>query len=416
MDNLLADFYLSVYIVRMATTTSRKYNKTKFEGVYFRESTKRDPHTGKPDLIYVFWYQDADGKGHWKTVGRHSKGVRPTTARNARAKFLADFDATGVNPVQLDKVTVGHVIDAYLEWGKSEGKSIDVHYSKYRTHLQHKIHSMLINDLTPNLLSALKAQILKESPVHINRYTKSKTPENNKPGKTLAPQTVNSIFAFLRAAINHAITAGIWKGINPLSTQVGAWKKLKENNARLRFLTKDEAKALLDDLRIRHPQLHDMVLLSLRTGLRPTEIFKLRGQDVDPNAKGIHILQKGGDRVFVRIPDDMVDMLLGYNRRPQEPIFQHPANKTAFKKTPSCFRTAIRKLNLAHENGDSLYAVTLHTMRHTFASWLAQSGQVSLIELQKLMRHKNIEMTMRYAHLLPGQENAKLSIISDMLE
>ena len=38
-------------------------------------------------------------------------------------------------------------------------------------------------------------------------------------------------------------------------------------------------------------------------------------------------------------------------------------------------------------------------MRHTFASWLAQSGKVTLMELQKLMRHKNITMTMRYAHL-----------------
>lgn len=54
-------------------------------------------------------------------------------------------------------------------------------------------------------------------------------------------------------------------------------------------------------------------------------------------------------------------------------------------------------------------------MRHTFASWLAQSGKVTLMGLQKLMRHKNITMTMRYAHLFPGQENEKLSIIGDIL-
>ena len=51
-------------------------------------------------------------------------------------------------------------------------------------------------------------------------------------------------------------------------------------------------------------------------------------------------------------------------------------------------------------------------MRHTFASWLAQSGKVTLMELQKLMRHKNITMTMRYAHLFSGQESEKLSIRS----
>ena len=53
-------------------------------------------------------------------------------------------------------------------------------------------------------------------------------------------------------------------------------------------------------------------------------------------------------------------------------------------------------------------------MRHTFASWLAQSGKVTLMELQKLMRHKNITMTMRYAHLFPDRK-AKSSIIGEML-
>ena len=82
-------------------------------------------------------------------------------------------------------------------------------------------------------------------------------------------------------------------------------------------------------------------------------------------------------------------MLQAYTRKPAEPIFQQPRKKTAFEKTPACFQTAVRKLNLAPEDGDSLYAVTLHTMRHTFASWLAQSGKVTLMELQKLMRQEH---------------------------
>ena len=231
----------------------------------------------------------------------------------------------------------------------------------------------------------------------------------------LVGQTVNNIFSFMRSAINRAVATGMWSGVNPLSTKGGTWKMVKADNERLRFLTREEVRALLDDLEKRHPQLHDMALLSLRTGLRPTEVFKLRGQDVDGNACGLYIIQKGGKRVFVRVPEDMIRMLQAYKRKPAEPIFQQPRKKTAFEKTPACFQTAVRKLNLAPEDGDSLYTVTLHTMRHTFASWLAQSGKVTLMELQKLMRHKNITMTMRYAHLFPGQESEKLSIIGDML-
>ena len=401
----------------MSDVTDRKYIKTKFEGVFYRlSSKKRNPKTGEPDRIYCFCYTDAQGKGHWKTVGRHSEGVRPPMVKSERAKFIAEIAVTGVNPTARDKVTIGQLVDAYLEWGRSEGKYVDQHYSQYSAHLKAKIHDLPVSDLSSGLLSNLKAELL-ATPTGNTKLKKvtGKSNTRTRKRKTLAGQTVNNIFSFMRSAINRAIATGTWSGVNPLSTKGGTWKMVKANNERLRFLTREEARALLEDLELRHPQLHDMALLSLRTGLRPTEIFKLRGQDVDANASGLYIIQKGGKRVFVRVPEDMIRMLQTYRRKPAEPIFQQPRKKTAFDKTPACFQTSVRKLKLAPEDGDSLYAVTLHTMRHTFASWLAQSGQVSIMELQKLMRHKNISMTMRYAHLFPGQENEKLSIIGEML-
>jgi integrase len=136
---------------------------------------------------------------------------------------------------------------------------------------------------------------------------------------------------------------------------------------------------------------------------------------VDVSANVLHIIAKGGRRMPVRIPQDMIAMLKTYKRKPQDQIFSTPQTRAAFEKIPACFGNAVRKLNLAPENGDSLYAVTFHTFRHTFASWLAQSGKVTLMELKNLMRHQNINMTMRYAHLIPGQESEKLSIIDGLL-
>lgn len=103
---------------------TRKYTKTRFEGVFFRQSAKRDPRTGEYDKIYCFWYADHEGKGHWKTVGRHSKGVRPATVRKERVKFLAEFDATGINPIERDKVTIGEIVNAYLAWGRTKGSTL----------------------------------------------------------------------------------------------------------------------------------------------------------------------------------------------------------------------------------------------------------------------------------------------------
>lgn len=44
--------------------------------------------------------------------------------------------------------------------------------------------------------------------------------------------------------------------------------------------------------------------------------------------------------------------------------------------------------------------VNFHTLRHTFASWAIMRG-VTLKELQELLGHASLTMTMRYAHLAP---------------
>src|SRR5690606_27501125 len=44
--------------------------------------------------------------------------------------------------------------------------------------------------------------------------------------------------------------------------------------------------------------------------------------------------------------------------------------------------------------------IRFHDLRHTFASCLAMAG-VDLMVIQKLMRHKSYQMTLRYAHLHP---------------
>lgn len=415
MDNFVANLHLGAYITAMSKQQARNYVKTKFEGVFYRYSAKKNPKTGDYDKIYAFWYSDPQGKGHWKTVGRHSEGYRPINARDARNQFLTEYNQTGINPAVRDAFTVGNAIDAYKVWCEHEGKKNYGRFVVYDVHVRDALHNMPVASITPGIITELKGKLLASYVESTKDQIKKNGEIISKERKLLAPATVKDILKFIRAAINRAIYNGLWRGVNPFSTKEG-WTMPRENNKRLRFLTKEEAKALLGELEMRHPQLHDMVLLSLRTGLRPTEMFRLKGEDVDATANVIYIMAKGQKRVPVRVPKNIIQMLLSYNRRAGEFIFQRPENRGAFTRTPDSFGRAVKKLGLAPIDGNPLYAVTLHTMRHTFASWLAQSGKVSIMELQKLLRHEDIAMTMRYAHLFPGQESEKLSIIGEILE
>jgi len=59
-----------------------------------------------------------------------------------------------------------------------------------------------------------------------------------------------------------------------------------------------------------------------------------------------------------------------------------------------------RLFNNGLDKNDRKNRTVTHTLRHTFASHLAING-TPIFTIQKLMNHKLIEMTMRYAHLAP---------------
>lgn len=383
----------------------RKYIKTKFEGVYYRISSYRDPRTGELDRVYCYWWADDKGKGHWKTVGRHSQGERPQTARAAHIEFLASQAKGKGITSDLATLTVGDAVDAYASWARSEGKHIAQPLQQYNKHLRSRLHFVPISALTPAILVCIKAELVN------TRVARGKDQS-----RMLSAQTIAHLFSFLRRAINRAMATGAWQGINPLgSRQGGAWQMPKVDNRRVRFFTPDEANRLLSHLAMSSRQVHDMAMLSLRTGLRATEIFKLRAQDIDSHAGILHVTSKGGRIDSVPASDEVITMLLSYDRKGNEPIFQERGTGGPVKRISDAFRRAVDKLGLDTSAGESRYAVTFHTLRHTFASWLAQSGKVTLLELQKLMRHESLAMTQRYAHLIPGQERTKLAIINDLL-
>ena len=182
----------------------------------------------------------------------------------------------------------------------------------------------------------------------------------------------------------------------------------REPEGRLRFLSEAEEARLLTECRragahprvsCRSPQLHAIVTVALNTGMRRGEIFGLRWDRVD-FARGVILLErtKSGRRREVPMNRAVYDVLAPLHAaRSIGRVFGLSSARTAFT-------SAVERAKL----GDFHF----HDLRHTFASWLVMRGR-PLKEVQELLGHQTIVMTMRYAHLSPDRLRDAVAALDD---
>jgi integrase len=79
------------------------------------------------------------------------------------------------------------------------------------------------------------------------------------------------------------------------------------------------------------------------------------------------------------------------------------------------FRQAIGELGLNDGITDRRQKLVIHSLRHTFASWLVQMGK-PLYTVSRLMGHSSLKMTERYAHLAPETQRAAAMELEGILK
>jgi integrase len=194
-------------------------------------------------------------------------------------------------------------------------------------------------------------------------------------------------------------------------------KKPRQDNRRMRFLTRDEAEKVLTALAVRSADMHDEALLSLLCGLRAGDIHTLTWGDVDMKNKILLIRDPKNKRNrHAFMTKEVVSMLQQRNnsQATTELIFQATNGKPR-KWVSDTFARTIDELGLNNTGeyiedaegnafpvriADARQRVVFHTLRHTFASWLVQGG-TPLYTVAELMGHSSLEMTQRYSHLAP---------------
>ncbi len=159
-------------------------------------------------------------------------------------------------------------------------------------------------------------------------------------------------------------------------------------------LSKEEVKAILSAPR---NQKHiAMLSLIYACGLRRSELLNLKPADINSNRKLLIIRNAKGrkDRI-VPISDKLIEMLREYYKtfRPQVWLFegQQKGEQYSEKSLQAVLKQAI-------QNATINKPVTLHWLRHSYATHLLEGG-TDLRYIQELLGHKSSKTTEIYTHV-----------------
>lgn len=351
----------------MSRVKSRKYT-----GVYQNKLVSGD-------ISYSINYKDSDGKKIWFTVGKKSEGITEIYAYNKRNEFV-NKNRLGEEPPSLARKKKKHIItlDSIAKESYDikalHNKNNKLSRRKYEMHISPFLGINDIKSITTDDIQKLQSQKIKE----------------------FSPKTVNIIIGELSTVFNYAIDKEMIT-INPTKKV----KKLKVDNARERYLSKNEICILLEHLK-EDEQAYLFVLLALTTGARVGALAKLTKRDIDFENKIIKVTDEKNDEKYTAfLNNEKLEQLLIIrmkNRKLDIPILQE--NKVNLYEQ---LKDKISKV-LNHLFNDEItnpkHRVVIHTLRHTFASHLAING-TPIFTIQKLLNHKDINMTLRYAKLAP---------------
>lgn len=196
-----------------------------------------------------------------------------------------------------------------------------------------------------------------------------------------------------------------------------------------RYLTREEFAAVLDELPTTHDQLVASVLAY--TGLRWGEMAGLHWDRVDLDRGVLRVVEtfdekngnikaypKGRQARDVPVPGWLVDQL-GELDRPKRGArcgLDHAQGRcrSALVLTTES-GTVMRNSNWADTFRDAVDRAGVghcrpHDLRHTYASWLIQSG-VPLAEVGRLMGHVSTATTQKYAHLADTPTDAVMAAL-----
>jgi integrase/recombinase XerD len=160
------------------------------------------------------------------------------------------------------------------------------------------------------------------------------------------------------------------------------------------IFSRNEVESLIRSVRnIKH---RAMLSLIYACGLRRSELIGLRINAIDSNRKLLSIIgAKGNKDRVVPIPLKMIEMLRSYYKayKPKYWLFEgsNPGEPYSESSLQRIFKLALGKAGIMKD-------LTLHSLRHSYATHLLENG-VDLRFIQELLGHKSSRTTEIYTHV-----------------
>ncbi len=331
----------------------------------------------RPKDSNIWWirFHDQAGEERREKIGPKAAARAAYIKRKEEARLGKKLPELNRRPL-----TIGGLLDQYLSEMLSGKKPKGVNaYKKQAEFWRKKLGDHSASDIQPGEIERIKSTLEAD----------------------LAPATVNRRLTFLRRLYTLAVR-DLKIPTNPLSQ--GRVKQLREKNRKERFFTPEEDARMKANAR---PAFWQWILLGLHTGLRRGEQFALKREHVDLKGRFVWLEDtKAGEPQRMRLNSIAVGVLQGIlDSHDSEWVF--PGRTGGHIHLDAVTRRFGRLCAALH-----LKDATWHTLRHTFISRLAMLG-TPLPTLQKLARHKTIQITLRYAHLCPKHEEENLEELAN---
>lgn len=346
-----------------------RYTKSKrYAGVYFEELQNNDKS-------YYITYKDENNKKKWLKIGKHSEGIRENYCNQKRNEYVTKIrlgEAVMHKAAKRTQVTLDDLAHYYFENKIMKDKTKTL--SKYRR-IQAHLGTLTIDKITNDVLE---------------KFRKAMEAEN------LSVAYIHNFIVLINAIFNFNIRKEQIKESDKHFKKENLERR-KIDNERERFLDKEEIDKLykaIDDYMLHSEELRLFVELSLSTGARLESILAIHRRDINFTHRVITIKDLKTDSTYRGfIKTELADKIKKYNN---DKLFQTP-KRTLQKHLQNILD---HLFNEGLEKKDSKNRVVVHTLRHTFASHLAIQG-TPIYTIQKLMNHRDINSTLRYAKLAP---------------